>query len=506
MKIYKNESALKDLIKSQAKTCLIASLGPIKDSDKINKILTKAKNIKAFADMSCPGFLYGSAILASTVMNKNDDVFLPDETWKARLTPENTPFNNEHEEKNIIGHIVSSCVLDENGNEYTGDDAPEYFDIGVDFVVYKEIFPDVASSIEQLGPEEKLFVSMEAIMSNFDYALVDNSSNIKIIQRNDQTSFLTQALRIFGGTGKYGDYRVGRVLRDFRFSGMANVDSPANPRSIYTSMSNDTDILKEKISQASRNVFNKFDNFIFTTKGNVMVIENLDQAKTVIADLEAKVTASDIVVVSLKEAKTQLEIVTASLNTEKETVKAKELEIKTLSEDKQSISAKLELAIKSCTDLQTKVEATEKLLEEKTKSADYMQTKLDDYKKASTKSDRAKKLKDMGYDITDEDASNYASMSDDAFNDIVSFADKFKKKDAKDDGTSKDDKEKDKKDSEKDADAILKDAKADTETKAPENIETVVVSREEELKTIATELMSKMFENRKSKSKSNKKQ
>jgi chromosome segregation ATPase len=39
-------------------------------------------------------------------------------------------------------------------------------------------------------------------------------------------------LRAYGGSGEYKGYKVGRLLRDFYFSGKGLVDKPANPRSI----------------------------------------------------------------------------------------------------------------------------------------------------------------------------------------------------------------------------------------------------------------------------------
>ncbi len=71
-------------------------------------------------------------------------------------------------------------------------------------------------------------------MQNFDYGLAGNDGSVKIVSRNKATAFLTKFLKAYGGDGVYQGYKVGRVLRNFRFVGMANVDKPANPKSEYT--------------------------------------------------------------------------------------------------------------------------------------------------------------------------------------------------------------------------------------------------------------------------------
>src|SRR5690606_28353807 len=120
-----------------------------------------------------------------------------------------------HDEKSIIGHIIASRCLAADGSEIVSDTHPDYFDIEVDFVLYKEIFPDIATNIAKKGPEKKQFVSMECILSGFDYGLIDASNNLTIVKRNKDTAFLTKYLRVYNGSGMYKEYRIGRVLRDF---------------------------------------------------------------------------------------------------------------------------------------------------------------------------------------------------------------------------------------------------------------------------------------------------
>ena len=59
---------------------------------------------------------YVNTILVSTGWNKNDDVFSSEEVWAARNTPEDKPFNFEHDPSDIIGHITGNQAIDHSGS------------------------------------------------------------------------------------------------------------------------------------------------------------------------------------------------------------------------------------------------------------------------------------------------------------------------------------------------------------------------------------------------------
>src|SRR5688500_14887359 len=123
MKIYNEEKFLQERIVAADKTVATLQV-PIKISneDRTDLLIENLRNIKKdgcadfgrslakLANEPHPDLMYGDAILVSTVMNNNDDVFLPSETWTARNTPVNTPFNDDHVEMDIIGHIISAQV------------------------------------------------------------------------------------------------------------------------------------------------------------------------------------------------------------------------------------------------------------------------------------------------------------------------------------------------------------------------------------------------------------
>jgi len=182
---------------------------------------------------------YLKSILVTTGWNKNDDVFDKAEVWTARNTPSDKPFNYEHDQKQIIGHITGSKVIDEDGNDVAEgvsvDELPKKFHILTSAVLYKfwedpkkqEEMNDIISGIAN----NKWFVSMEALFNNFDYAM-DDGVAAKVIARNEKTAFLTKHLRAYGGNGVFNNIKIGRVLKNIVFSGKGLVRKPANPESI----------------------------------------------------------------------------------------------------------------------------------------------------------------------------------------------------------------------------------------------------------------------------------
>lgn len=185
---------------------------------------------------------YLEAVLVSTVWNKNDDVFLPEPTWAARHTPVDKQFNFMHDDDDIIGHITASYVEDFNGNvipdDTPEDQIPSEFNIVTQAVIYtsrsnpekQEQIQSIIASIE--GGENKWKVSMECLFPHFDYAVLNKgSAEFKVIPRNEASASLSKHLRVYGGTGEYNNWKIGRALRGLTFSGKGLVDQPANERS-----------------------------------------------------------------------------------------------------------------------------------------------------------------------------------------------------------------------------------------------------------------------------------
>lgn len=201
-----------------------------------------------------PDLMFMRSVFVSTGRNNNDDVFLPSEMWGARSTPAFKPVDWEHNtgreltldeqkqnpgkvvvDNQTIGVMYSTYAIDEDDNVINEDvEIPENFHIVDESVIWKKLYPQTAAKIEQGAKENKLFVSMEAWFSDYDY-LVGN----KVVARNEETAFLDNTLRAFGGNGIFGNSRVYRVLRGITFGGKGIVARPANEPSVIQSISHE---------------------------------------------------------------------------------------------------------------------------------------------------------------------------------------------------------------------------------------------------------------------------
>jgi hypothetical protein len=239
--IYKDEAEISNKI-SEASS--FAYISPI-----ISSLNCLSKKQLAIAEIKYPTSSFDlypiMAILVSTGWNKNDDFFGIEETWSARQTAEDKPFNIEHEPRNIIGHITANIPVDDNLDEIMEfTDIPHRFHILTNTVVYRhlnsideELSKESEKLIEEIQNQEWA-VSMECIFTNFDYAAIYQDGREEIIKRCESTAYLTKHLRRYGGTGQYmgpGPYngvKIGRALRNITFSGKGLVKTPANPDSV----------------------------------------------------------------------------------------------------------------------------------------------------------------------------------------------------------------------------------------------------------------------------------
>jgi hypothetical protein len=262
MHIYQDEYKANIADKILANTTLAYSTEALlctkKDISFAKANLTDNKTISSFDDED---LYYVQSILVSSSWNKNDDIFDKKEVWAARYTPEDKPTNLEHDEDQIVGHIISNWPIDMDGitlaENMDINELPDKFHIVTGSVIYRNFTsPELRDRSENLIKEIEAgqkYVSMECFFDNFDYGLVDKSTGeYKILTRDDNTSYLSKHLRAYGGLGEYENYKVGRVLRNINFSGKGFVNKPANPESIIF----DTDVTKKILTK--KNVH--FDN------------------------------------------------------------------------------------------------------------------------------------------------------------------------------------------------------------------------------------------------------
>lgn len=270
-----------------------------------------------------------SSILASVGINKNDDVFLPEEIWAAKDTPIHKQVNFGHNEKDIVGAIIGSAVLDKDGNKIIDPlNITNINDIVSHAVIWskwedsdlQDRLHKIITDIE----ENKLFVSMECLFKQFDYLLIkpdlETSGRDKygggsqsIIKRTKETAFLSKYLRILGGEGEYNGYKIYRILRNFTFSGKALVTNPANARSIISDhLADDTKeeefkLKSEELEPSNKQCANKLlaENIMDEVAMNAMKAE-LAAAK---AELENfKKAEAEKVSAAINELKAQNEV------------------------------------------------------------------------------------------------------------------------------------------------------------------------------------------------------
>lgn len=386
------------------------------------------KSYKSIASVDDSDLYYTQSILVSTSWNKNDDIFDRSEVWTARKSPEHKPTNIEHDESQIIGHIIANWPITSEGvliDENTPiENLPEKYDILTASVIYKSFTnPQLKERSDKLIQEIELgnkFVSMECFFSGFDYGLIDKSSGeYKILARNDNTSFLTKYLRAYGGLGEHENYRIGRVLRNITFSGKGFVNKPANPDSVIFN------------KDSFKFLENKEKNISFLKKG---VLENNQSNINVETEImpESKTVANEN---DCSEIQASAEAKIAELSAIIENSKA-EFDA-ALSESKanaDSLFAEADRLHNALSQASTEHQATtEKMLASIKELEDKLKVANDSiagYMKKEKKMMRKASLSDSGFDSSeaDEIVEKFDSLDDETF---AAMTDMMKKKNKK---------------------------------------------------------------------------
>jgi len=412
MEIYKAEieDGLGDLLSS---TNSVAYCGVAKcfspsteQQESMKLIASEASENKDQIDL-----FYLESVLVSTGWNKNDDVFDPQETFAARTTPEDKPFNFMHDEKDIIGHITGNRVVDFAGNSIAEEqDTPSEFNILTTAVIYKEWSDvDQRQRIQKILAEieeGKWFVSMECLFPNFDYALVDKEGGTRVVPREESSAFLTKHLRSYGGSGKYEDYRVGRLLRNLSFSGKGLVSKPANPRSVILEGNRFFDESEAQILTIS------------STKENDMsdLDKQIDDLRTELAEAKTanEVLKEKVVAEQQAEFESKIQVLEATIAEQAEAIKSKEEAIK---DKEKAIKEKDEAISKAGDDMKEKMEELRKM------------------KKKEAMMERKAQLEELGFDTEEAEATlaEFEGADDDTFDKVVAVMTTMKRKAVKKD-------------------------------------------------------------------------
>ena len=423
MIIYDQEKldGLSEVISTKSSITIASIVEPdISDAQK-----SVAKNIKSLASYDDSDLYYVQSILVSSSWNKNDDIFSKEEVWAAKNTPEDKPTNLEHDENLIIGHIVSNWPITDDGiliDENTPvENLPNKFHIVTGSVIYKsytnsELKERASKLIAEIENGTK-YVSMECMFRGFDYGLINEATGeYKILSRSADTAFLTKHLRAYGGTGKYDNHKIGRVLRDITFSGKGYVDKPANPDSIIFSKENFMSISSKNIENTKSGVSENSTN---DTEINNMNLE------TQIAELTEKVQAMQDCASATKEAYAQLselkdkvaaletELSTTKsayddlLNTSEAAKKSSEEEMMKKEEEMKKAKSELEVAIEAIAGYKNKEEEMMKKEKKMKRMASLIEKGLDQEVAASAV-DSFESLEDSAFEAMVELVSNAA--------------------------------------------------------------------------------------------------
>jgi hypothetical protein len=326
MQVYEAEKLdnLSDALKSVsvAMVCPITSTQLLSGDSEIAGItLASISDRPVQADL-----YYLNSILVSAGWNKNDDVFDVADLWAARETPVDKPFNYMHDETDIIGHMISSAAMGEDGAIINEVPLPDKMDLVTSAVIYKTWGdPDQSIRVNDLIAkidEGQLAVSMECVFRNFDYAVVEPDGSHKVIARDENSAFLTKHLRAYGGNGTYEGYKIGRLLRDLYFSGKGLVDKPANPRSVILPKEVNPFKPADTFSTLAMEVVMPEDNSaLLLVEADVKALkEALTTEKATASTLATEVGTHKATIASLETKVNELEATIATISQEKLTL------------------------------------------------------------------------------------------------------------------------------------------------------------------------------------------
>ena len=421
IKIYQKEidDGIGELVKSTASVayCSEATLkkseAPFPELKDLTDIELEKLGIAKAENKDQIDLYYLESVLVSCGWNKNDDVFMPEATWAARNTPEDKQFNFMHNENDIIGHITGSYVLTKDGKAVADDEdnMPEDFDIITQAVLYnswtdsenKQRMEQIIAEIE----EGKWYVSMECLFAGFNYALLDENGNGKVLARDEESAFLTKHLRAYGGTGEYEGYKVGRALANISFSGKGLVAKPANNRSV---------ILNKKSSASVK--FNQTEcNSQFLIGDKQMSDQSLLEKQ--LAEVQTQ----------LAQAKTENEAIKAKIEEAKDKEFASQVEaFESKAEESKATIDELNEVIKSTQARVAELEDT--LATSQTELAEAMK-EMDKMKKKEAMMKRKASLEEAGFaeEEIEDSLATFESLEDEAFEAVVALMKKKAKKD-----------------------------------------------------------------------------
>ena len=424
--IYQAEKSagLEEQIRSNASIAYASPLHPIDriEPSVLDSFKTKAAKFMSTAGTDDDDVYHTYSILVTSSWNKNDDVFGSEEVWSARKTPQYKPANLEHDEKKIIGSIISSWPVDDDFNlvddNSTAEDLPDKIHILVSSVIYRQWqdseYQARAEDLIRKIEHGEMFVSMECIFRGFDYAVQSPDGLNHIVARNEETSFLTRHLRSYGGTGQYQDHKVGRMLRNITFSGKGFVEKPANPESII--FDND-EVFDFAGASIAKNLFSKNNGVSVRVEQNIL--SNTGSEEEILM-------TSDFLNEQVKELKealsaSQAEIKELTNKVSKANVEKLEAETTELNQMVDALGETVAKAEEVAKEDAVKIEALAATITELTEAKDTAEAAIAEMEEKEKRNARATALIEAGIaeDQVEAKLDTFASLTDEQFSEVV---------------------------------------------------------------------------------------
>lgn len=186
----------------------------------VKKLMPETFDIESNADVL--PVVFNLAVVNQ--FNDNDDAIKTSVAMQLVNQFINKPINVEHVKNKIIGHIINASFSDKEPEfEYNEiesfKDRTDPFFITAAGIIYRHIFPEMASLIEESSdPKSEYYQSMstswEVGFRNFSLAIGEGKiSDVKIVNQDDESyASMKSDLKAYGGSGFSKQGRVRRII------------------------------------------------------------------------------------------------------------------------------------------------------------------------------------------------------------------------------------------------------------------------------------------------------
>ena len=227
----------------------------------------------------------------------------------------NKPINVEHKKHKIVGHMINASFSDKEF-DFKDNDIESYasktepFYITAAGLIYKNIFPELATAIEEAAEEnsdqyQSISTSWELAFKNYKIVYGSNRLDECTVAEGQNAEKLQQYIRGFGGKGVDSDGTpVHRLIcgKTYPLGAALTYNPAARVKGVYTG-NQQSDMMNEDSSDANENdLQNKEQKISPTNEKNVkkekfnifnMDTEQFEQLMTKVAESVASVVKKD---------------------------------------------------------------------------------------------------------------------------------------------------------------------------------------------------------------------